>query len=217
MPDPRLRRRHADIDNHHTGVDGRVMRNVRRVPEQQLERVAAPRQGHGGFGLARAEMQVVLIVRDRLIQRRQRRIDEKMVMSRVRLVHPGRSNAHLFKPEADNKSGGHVGAALGRNNINARARRRRMAGSWRRGLRNLSRRRRLFHHRHVKSCRNRPAECGGCDPRRQAGVAACAVRAIARVPFPSGRRRSGDGSRRSESAGREGADPCRSADDDDRS
>ena len=149
MSDPRFRRRHADIDNHHIRVDRRNVRNMRRVPEQQLERVAAFRQGHGGFGLAGAEMQVVLIVRDRLIERRQRRIDEKMVMSRVRLVHAGRSNAHLLKSEAHRESGRHIRPVVGRYDIDARAGRRGMAGSWRRGLRGLCRRRRLFDHRHM--------------------------------------------------------------------
>ena len=209
MSDPRFRRRHADIDNHHIRVDRRNVRNMRRVPEQQLERVAAFRQGHGGFGLAGAEMQVVLIVRDRLIERRQRRIDEKMVMSRVRLVHAGRSHTHLLKSEAHRESGRHIRPVVGRYDIDARAGRRGMAGSWQARLARSVPAPAAFRPPSHESCRNRPAECGGCDPRRQARVAACAVRGIARVPSPSGRRRSGDGSHRSESAGREAADPCR--------
>ena len=171
MSNPRFRRRHADIDNHHIRVDRRNVRNVRRVPEQQLERVAAFRQGHGRFGLAGAEMQVVFIVRDRLIQRRQRRIDEKMVVSRVRLVHPGRSNAHLFKAEADSESGRHVRRRCPEKRYKRAPPEARDGGFLAARLARSEPAQAAFPPPSRESCRNRPAECGGCDPRRRAAVA----------------------------------------------
>jgi hypothetical protein len=57
MSNPRrCRRRHANIDNHHFGIDRRIVGNVPCVPKQQLQRMAAPWQGHGGFGLACSEI-----------------------------------------------------------------------------------------------------------------------------------------------------------------
>ena len=64
VSNPRPRRRHADIDHHHLGIDRRVVRNMRRVPQQQLKSMTAPRQGKGRFRLAIAEMQVVFVVRN---------------------------------------------------------------------------------------------------------------------------------------------------------
>ena len=211
----RRRRRHADIDHHDLRIDRRIVGNVRRVPEQQLQRMPAPRQGDGRFGLAGAEMQVVFVVRNRLIQGRQPRVDKQMVMSGIRLVHAGRRNAHLFEAEANGERGRHVRAVVRRHDVDARACRRGMAGSWRRGLRRRRRARARIPRPSHESCRNRSAACGECGRRRRAAVAAYAVRATARVQFPSGPRRSGDGSRRWGSACRAAAGPCRPGDDDD--
>src|ERR1700735_3100934 len=95
----------------------------------------ASRQGDGRLGLAGAEMEVVFVVRNWLIEGRQLRVDQEMVMSGIRLVHAGRSNAHLFKSEANREGGGNVRAVVRRHDVDARAGRRRMARSWRRSLR----------------------------------------------------------------------------------
>src|SRR5689334_1868199 len=93
-----------------------------------------PWQRHARFGLPGAEMQVVFVVRDRLIQRGQLGIDKQMVMSRVRLVDASGGDAHLFESEPDREGGRHICAVVRRDDVDARARGRRMAGAWRRGL-----------------------------------------------------------------------------------
>ena len=65
------------------------MRKVGGIAQQKLQGVLARRQGERGLCLARAEMQMVFVVRDWLVQRRQHRVDQKMVVAGVRLIDPG--------------------------------------------------------------------------------------------------------------------------------
>ena len=52
------------------------MRNVIFVTKQQLQRVHPERQSNLGFSLARPEVEVIGVARNRLIEWRQRRIDQ---------------------------------------------------------------------------------------------------------------------------------------------
>ena len=85
--DPRVGRRrlaHRRIDHPHLDLgrhDRRRVRNVILVAEQQLERVLAVLEGDLGLGLAAAEVEMVEVVGDRLIERRQIGIDQQMVMA----------------------------------------------------------------------------------------------------------------------------------------
>ena len=59
------------------------------VGEIELQRVLALRKRDDGFRLALAEMQMVLVIGDRLVRARNFRIDDQVMMSRRRLIHAG--------------------------------------------------------------------------------------------------------------------------------
>jgi hypothetical protein len=59
-----------------------------------------------GLGLTAAKMNVVEIARDRLIERRQSGIDEKVMMTGIWLRGAGRSDLHVLDPEMDLDLGG---------------------------------------------------------------------------------------------------------------
>ncbi len=143
------RRRHADVDDDRAGKDRRLMRDVVRVAQQKLESVAPRREGDGRLGLASAEMQVVFIVGDRLVERRERRVDQEMVMSGIRLLDSGRGDAHLRQSEPNRERCRHVSAILGGLDVDPGVRRGRMAARGRRGLSGGSGRRRRFHDGYV--------------------------------------------------------------------
>src|SRR3981189_2360323 len=58
------------------------------------------------LGLTAAKMNVVEIARDRLIERRQSGIDEKVMMTGIWLRGAGRSDLHVLDPETDLDLGG---------------------------------------------------------------------------------------------------------------
>ena len=62
------RRRHADIDDDRVGIDRRLVRDVKGIPQQQLQGVLAFWQSDGGLRLAAAEMQMVVVARNWLVQ-----------------------------------------------------------------------------------------------------------------------------------------------------
>src|SRR5208282_3116006 len=97
------------------------MREMEGVAQQKLEGVATCREGQGGLRLAPAEMQMVFVVRDRLVQGRKRRVDQEMVVACVRLFDPGRRDAHLLKSEPNREGGRNVGAVHRRDDVRARA------------------------------------------------------------------------------------------------
>ena len=65
------------------------MRHVVGIAHQQLQRVPSRRQVEPGLGLAEAEMQVLAVVRDLLVERRQVGVDDQVMVAGVRLLHPG--------------------------------------------------------------------------------------------------------------------------------
>jgi len=94
------------------------------VPQQQLQRMRAGTQGELGLGLASAEMQVIEIVGDRLVERRQADIDQKVMMPGIRFVDPSGRDAHLAQAELDQKLGWDCLAVLEINEIRLGPRRR---------------------------------------------------------------------------------------------
>ena len=82
----RLRRCCAYVDRDPLGHQRRVMRHVVRIAHQQLQRVRSRRQFDHSLRLAEAEMQVVAVVGDRLVQWRHRRIDQQVMMTGVAYV-----------------------------------------------------------------------------------------------------------------------------------
>ena len=94
----RLRRRgplHGDGDD--LGLDRRLERNMGPVAEHELQRVLAGRQCHSGLGLAFAEVNMLLVDHDGLghFLRRERLVDEQVMMPDVCLLDAGRSDAHV--------------------------------------------------------------------------------------------------------------------------
>ena len=145
----RRRRGQANVDDDRIGIDRRLMRDVVGVPQEELQSVTSRRQGDVRLRLAASEMQVVLVVRDRLVQRGERRVNQQVVVAGVRLVDTGWSHPHFLESEPNRERGWHISAVLRRNNIFAGSRRRRMAGPRLGGRRRDSCRRRAFNHHDV--------------------------------------------------------------------
>ena len=105
----------ADRDHYFDGfrVNRRFMGDVIFITKQQLQRVHTERQGNLRFGLARAEMEVIGVAGNRLIERRQRRIDQEMVMAGIGLFKPSRRDTHSYEPKPYGGRLGHI-AAIGR-------------------------------------------------------------------------------------------------------
>src|SRR3954454_7720537 len=77
------------------------MRDVVLVAEQELQSVVAWGQRHFCFGLPSAEMQMIEIVRDRLIEGGHRSVDQEMVVAGIRAIGSGGRNSHIPKTEVD--------------------------------------------------------------------------------------------------------------------
>ena len=69
------------------------------VAHQKLKRVLAGFERDLRFALAAAEMKMIEVVGDRLIERRQLGVDQEVMMARVLAVCAGRSEAHILQPE----------------------------------------------------------------------------------------------------------------------
>ena len=95
----------AHVDGDALGHHRRVVRHVIGIAHQQLQRMGARRQFDHRLGLAEAEMQVVAIVGDRLVQRRQRRIDHQVVVAGVLRGDAGRRDAEIARAEPDLEAG----------------------------------------------------------------------------------------------------------------
>src|SRR5271166_2833747 len=100
------------------------MRNVILVGEKKLERVPAWRQRHLGLRLSAAEMEMLRIVGDWLVERRQVRIDKKMVVPGVELHDSGGRDTHALQAEVQDRRCLKGVAVLNIHKINGRTRRR---------------------------------------------------------------------------------------------
>ena len=105
------------------------------VAEYELQRVLAGRKLDLRFGLPGAEVKVVEVVRDRLIEWRQRHIDEDVMMSGVLPVRTRGRDAHATQTEMNHGPGANCGAVLQINKVDQ--------GAWRgwRGSTGLRKRR----------------------------------------------------------------------------
>ena len=78
--------------------------NVVLVPEQQeLKFMRTERQRYLGFSLSGAEMEMIEVVWNGLIERRQGGVDQQVMMPRVRLGHARRCDSHVYKAEVDDR------------------------------------------------------------------------------------------------------------------
>src|SRR3984893_10341871 len=78
---PAAGRRHHDL--YRLGINRGFMRQVILVTEQQLEGMLAERKRDLRLGLSRSEVQVIEVIRNRLVQRRQRGVDHEMVVGGI--------------------------------------------------------------------------------------------------------------------------------------
>jgi len=104
------------------------------VAEEQLKRVRPGRQAQFNFSLPRAEMEMIVVSRNGLIERRQVRVDQKMMMTRIQLVGSRRSNPHAVQAEMDCGFGPNSGAVFQINEIHLGVRGRWGGSASRRGL-----------------------------------------------------------------------------------
>ena len=75
------------------------------VPEQKLKFMRAKRKRYLRFSLSGAEMEMIEVVWDGLIERGQRGVDQQVMMPRVGLGYACRRNAHVQKAEVDDGVG----------------------------------------------------------------------------------------------------------------
>ena len=73
------------------------------VAEEQLKRVLAQGKVNCCFGLSRSEVQMIEVIRYRLIQRRQLGVDQKMVVPGVGLFDARRRHAHVGKTKVNGR------------------------------------------------------------------------------------------------------------------
>ena len=74
------------------------MRHMTVVSEQQLQRVTAGRQLKMRFGLAQTKVQVVLVVRNDLVERWQIDVDEQMVVAGIGFLNPAGATPAPLRP-----------------------------------------------------------------------------------------------------------------------
>ena len=79
------------------------MRHMVRIAEEELKRVSTGGKRDRCFRLSRSEMQMIEVVRDRLVQRRQLGVDQKVVVAGVSPVDPRRCYPHIDKAKANGR------------------------------------------------------------------------------------------------------------------
>ena len=103
------------------------MRRMIVVAEQQLQRVPALGQRHHHFGLPVAEMDVVVVGRDRLVRRAGIGIDQQMMMPGSGVIDACRRDAHAAQADPHGEALGNAQAIDRIVEIDLRARRSRLA------------------------------------------------------------------------------------------
>jgi hypothetical protein len=99
------------------------MWNVIFVAKEQLQRVLTWSEGHFRFGLPGTEMQMVEVVWDRVVQGRQWRVYQQMMVPGVWPVRSRRRYAHISKSKANHTPRGNGSAVLWVHEVNSSARR----------------------------------------------------------------------------------------------
>jgi len=78
-----------------------IMGNVLIITQQQLKRVASDRKSNLGLRLPRPEMQVIEVIGYPLVKRRQRGVNQKVMVTRIGLFHPRWGDAHVTQAKMD--------------------------------------------------------------------------------------------------------------------
>src|SRR5665213_2721000 len=81
------------------------MRDVILIPQEQLQRVLTGRQGDFRFGLGVAKMQMIEIVGNRIVHRRQFGINQQVVVSGVWAIDARTSQFHAAQSKTNCKLG----------------------------------------------------------------------------------------------------------------
>jgi len=97
------------------------MRDMILIPQQQPERVFPGRQSDLSLALGVAEVQMIEIRRDRLVQRRQLGIDQQMVVPGIRTIYTRPRQLHATKPKTNRRLGWNQRAILEIEEINRRS------------------------------------------------------------------------------------------------
>ena len=108
----RGRRGVGDLDPNARRHDRRRVRDVILVSQQQLQRVLAGRERDLRLGLAGAVMQMIEVVRNRLVERRQVGVDQQVVVTGMLAIQAGRPDTHVPQAEMDRQLGRNGGAVL---------------------------------------------------------------------------------------------------------
>src|ERR1700722_19405395 len=106
------RRRFRDGHVNLVGIDRRRVGDMVGVAQQQLQRVRSGGEREFSFRLAAAEMEMVLVVGNRLVEGRQIRVDEEVMVPRVGPLRSRRRNAHPMQAEMDCRFWSDDGAVL---------------------------------------------------------------------------------------------------------
>src|SRR5436305_535883 len=77
------------------------MRDVVLVSEQELKRMRAMLERDLSLALPSAEMEMIEVVRDGFIERRELSVDQQVMMTRVLAIRTRRCNAHVAQPEIE--------------------------------------------------------------------------------------------------------------------
>jgi hypothetical protein len=73
------------------------------VAKQKLKGMPPGREVHRGFRLPGAEVEMVEVVRDRQVERRQLGVDQEVVVAGIGLVDAGGGHANIGEPEANRR------------------------------------------------------------------------------------------------------------------
>ena len=104
------------------------------VGQDQLQCVTTYGQIDLGFGLTCSKMEMIEVIRYRLIEWRQARIDQQVMVARIQLFETSGGHAHPDESETDDGRWFDVRTILGMNKIDLRARWRCVTSRTRRGL-----------------------------------------------------------------------------------
>ena len=80
------------------------------VTEDKLERMLSERKRDLRLGLSRAKMQVIEIIRNGLIQRRQRDVHHQVMVAGIGFLDTSRGHPHVNEPKAYGRLARYVGS-----------------------------------------------------------------------------------------------------------
>jgi len=92
------------------GIDGGLMCDVIFVTEEKLEHVLSEWKRDLCLGLSRAKMQVIKIIWNGLIERRERGVHHQMMVAGIGFFNTGRRHPHVDQAKAYGQLPRHVGA-----------------------------------------------------------------------------------------------------------